>query len=94
MPYSIINKSYVHRKIVKLLFSGPSANEAYISYISTNYNIKASIIYGNIEVINEKPIGCLFVLLSGEEKNVLDAISYLVSENVKVTEIKEAENDE
>lgn len=73
--------------IVRLLFTGSSANEAYISRVSVNYQIKASIILGNIEIVQGEPIGCLYIAFEGSSERIEKAIAYLQKENVKVERI-------
>ncbi len=76
--------------IARLLFTGSSANEAYISRISVNYEIKASIILGNIEIVQGEPIGCLYLALEGSGEKIREAMQYLRQEGVKVEYIQAA----
>ena len=78
--------------VARLLFTGASANDAYISTISRQFKINSSIIFGNIEVIQNEPVGCLFVAFSGEKNNILSAIEYLENEKVKIKFISGEEN--
>ncbi len=78
--------------VAKLVFTGSSANEAYISEISRKYNINSSIIFGNIEVIQNEPVGCLFVAFSGKPTNINSALHYLEKEKVQISFIKGEEN--
>jgi D-methionine transport system ATP-binding protein len=78
--------------VARLLFTGKSANNAYISTISRQFEIDSSIIFGNIEVIQNEPVGCLFVAFSGEKHRVNKALEYLKKENVQIEVIKGKEN--
>ncbi|MBC2852085.1 ATP-binding cassette domain-containing protein [Cetobacterium sp. 8H] len=64
-------------KIIKLAYVGTSTEEAYISRISRDYKVDASILFGNIEIIKETPIGNLIIKLKGDDKNIFDSIEYL-----------------
>ena len=66
-----------------------STSEALISTISRNYNIDANIIFGNIEIINDTPLGGLIIIISGEEKDIENAIQYLLNKRVQVEVIKD-----
>jgi len=68
----------------RLLFTGESANEAYISDVSIKYGTKASIVFGNIEVLGDEPLGNLYVVFEGGEGSVLRAIDSLVKDGVEV----------
>ena len=75
-----------NEKVIKLSYIGSSAEEAYISRISRDYNIDASILFGNIEIIKDTPIGNLVIKLEGEEKNIIDSVEYL-NKNKIYTEV-------
>lgn len=78
------------QKLCRLDFQGPNTKEAIISYISRQYNVNASIIFGNIEVISETVLGSLIVILSGSEKDQESVIQHLENNNIKVEVIKNA----
>jgi D-methionine transport system ATP-binding protein len=75
--------------IARISFVGQRTGQPFISRISRNFKIDASILFGNIESIKGVPIGSLIVKLSGNKSNVLDAIKYLEEHNVKVEVIKD-----
>ena len=78
--------------VARLLFTGLSSNEAYISKISREFQIDSSVIFGNIEVIQDEPVGCLFIAFSGEAYKIRKALDYLEKENVKIDFITGKEN--
>ncbi|MCB2294823.1 methionine ABC transporter ATP-binding protein [Clostridium algoriphilum] len=75
--------------IVRMLFTGTSANNAYISEVSKEFNIAINVIFGNIEIIQKSPIGSLFSVFNGTSEDVTAAINYLKSEMVQITVINE-----
>ncbi|MPM23685.1 Methionine import ATP-binding protein MetN [bioreactor metagenome] len=79
-----------NQKICRLDFQGSNTKEAIISNISRNYNVDASIIFGNIEVISETVLGSLIVILSGSEKDQEDVIRHIEGMDIKVEVIKNA----
>ncbi|MGL6114317.1 methionine ABC transporter ATP-binding protein [Cetobacterium sp. SF1] len=66
-----------NEKIVKISYVGHSTEEAYISKISKNYDLEASILYGAIEIIRDTPVGNLIVKLNGKEEKIAEALEYL-----------------
>jgi D-methionine transport system ATP-binding protein len=77
-------------RAVRLLFTGPSANRAYISELSRAFGIDASIFFGNIEIVQGSPIGSLYAVLNGERASVAAAIAWLEAGQVRVLDIEEA----
>lgn len=78
--------------VARLLFTGLSANDAYISEISRRFEINSSVIFGNIEVIQDEPVGCLYVALSGQKENIKKALEYLKKSQVQIEFIEGFEN--
>lgn len=74
--------------IARLVFIGASANDSYLTRIAQNHNINISVIFGNIEVIQDEPLGCIFVAFMGDLSRVSDAIDEFRSSNIEVTFIK------
>ena len=63
--------------IVRLSFIGHSTEEPIISSMVRRFNIDASILHGNIDHIQATLFGTLLVELSGEQKSLQEALSYL-----------------
>ena len=76
-------------KMLLLTYSGTNAGEPLISYLSKAFDIRANIIYGNIDYLKGKPLGKLVVTLSGQPENVKEAINYIDSLGVEVEVIRE-----
>ena len=76
-------------KMVLLTYSGSNAGEPLISYLSKTYDVRANIIYGNIDYLKGRPIGKLVVTFSGDPDRIDEAIHYINSQGVEVEVIKE-----
>ena len=76
-------------KMVLLTYSGSNAGEPLISYLSKTYDVRANIIYGNIDYLKGRPIGKLVVTFSGDPKRIEEALAYINSQGVEVEVIKE-----
>ncbi|GAA0752889.1 methionine ABC transporter ATP-binding protein [Clostridium sartagoforme] len=93
--YDLIeNKSSVvdikeNEKILKLKYIENSTTEPIISIVSREFNVDTNIIFGNIEIIQESPLGGLVVIIRGEEAKINNVISYLQENNVEVEVIKD-----
>lgn len=73
---------------IKLSYIGENAEEAYISKISRELDIDASILFGNIEIIKGTSIGNLIVKFEGSEEKVSNAINYLNQNNIDTEVLK------
>lgn len=76
-------------KMLLLTYAGGSAGEPIISYLAEHYKVKASIIYGNVDVLKGRPLGKLVVILGGLAEDIQNAITYIKKSNVQVEVIKE-----
>lgn len=78
-------------RVIRIDFSGSDTKDATVSYISRNFDLDVSILFGDIDVITNTIVGSLIVLFKGEEKNQLEAIKYLNSNGISTKIIKERE---
>ena len=78
-----------NEKILKLKYLENSTSEPIISIISREFNVDTSIIFGNIEIIHDSPLGGLIIIIKGEENQIYSVINYLKENNVEVEVIKD-----
>jgi D-methionine transport system ATP-binding protein len=76
--------------IVKIAFVGQKTGQAFISKLSRKFKVDASILFGNIEIIQNLPIGNLIVKFNGSREGILDSIKYLEENNILVEVIRDA----
>ena len=77
-----------NQQLIRLSYSSSSTKEAIISKISEKYHIECSIIFGNIEVIQDEPIGTLVIVVTGDSENIKQALTYCKESHVDVEVIK------
>lgn len=70
--------------LAKIIFIGQSSGQAFMSKLTKNYQIDASILFGSIEVIKKTPVGYLVVKLSGNINNIIGATQYLKENNIEL----------
>lgn len=84
----IQNGSSLHLKpneiLLRLRYLERNTSEPLISQISRNYDLDVNILFGNIELIEENPIGGLVAAVSGTHDNITAAVRYLSEKNVIV----------
>jgi D-methionine transport system ATP-binding protein len=61
-----------------------------VSTISRSFNIDANIIFGDIEILGEAPIGGLVFIASGRSGDIDDALAFLRDKNIGVEVIADA----
>lgn len=76
-----------NKRLIKLVYIGEVSQEPVIAELVQKYGVVSNIIWGNIEVISNKPIGNLAIVMEGEEKNIDSAIKTLVKRGALVEEI-------
>lgn len=87
------NKEFVEEltegeTIAKISFVGQKTGQAFISKVSRKFKIDASILFGNIEIIQQIPIGNLIVKLTGSKEGVTESIKYLEDNSINVEVIE------
>lgn len=83
------NKSPITRlkpgeAILKFKYLERSASEALVSQLSRKFELDINIIFGNIELIGDNPVGGLVSIVKGKSQSIDDAIKYLKEKNVGV----------
>ena len=69
-------------RIVKLCYSDSAAGHAIVSRLSRQFDVDISIIYGNIDTLDGKPLGRMITVFSGEADNIANALNALGDYNV------------
>ena len=76
--------------ILKFKYLEKSAAEPLVSTISRQFGININILFGNLEFIDDTPIGGLVSVVTGDSKDIDAAIKYLRDKNVGVEVILDA----
>ncbi|MDR0898875.1 MAG: methionine ABC transporter ATP-binding protein [Lactobacillaceae bacterium] len=77
--------------LVELAYKGQSTGEPVINNVYDKYKVSANILFGNVEILNETPIGSLIVVLDGTAPNIKKAIKEFQENKVTVNVLKEGE---
>lgn len=75
IPQSILDQCT--GTLVKIQFKGTKAGESVVSDMLQRFLVKGNFLYGNIEYIQEEPLGIFILELTGEMNQVDQAIKYL-----------------
>lgn len=67
----------INGPVIKLTYLGEKAAEAVLSQTAKDYNISYNILHGKIEYIGTKPIGILYVNITGDSSDIGRSINAL-----------------
>lgn len=86
-PITALNPGEV---IVRLSYIQRNVSEPLISTVSQKFQITMNIIFADIEIVQNAPVGGTVAIISGEQGQIEGAIEYLKEKNVCVEVIKDA----
>lgn len=76
--------------IVRLSYIEKNISEPLISVMTYKFNVILNIIFANIEIIQDAPIGGTVAIMSGKSEDIDAALDYIRDKNVGVEVIKDA----
>ena len=76
--------------IVRLSYIQRNVSEPLISTVSRKFDITLNIIFSDIAIVQNAPIGGTVAIILGERAQITQAIAYLIEKNVGVEVIKDA----
>ena len=88
-----LTRLQANQQLVRLQYDQTNTTEAMISRISRDFSVDCSIIFGNVEILQDKPIGTLTTVFTGTEEQIKKAIDYLRTDGVDVEVIKRGHID-
>ena len=76
--------------IVRLSYIQNNVSAPLNSTLSQRFQISLNIIFADIEIVQDAPIGGTVAILSGEREQITKAMEYLIEKNVGVEVLKDA----
>lgn len=73
-----------NEELVEFSYVGEQTSEPLIAELFGKYQIVTNILYGNVEIVQQVPIGNLIVILSGEANQRTKALGFLEKQGVKI----------
>ena len=74
--------------LVQLKYAGTSTDEPILNQIYKQFEVTANILYGNIEILDDTPVGEMIVVLSGEDFALAGAQEAIVAAGIELTVLK------
>ena len=76
--------------IIRLSYVQRNAAEPLISVVRMLFDVSLNIIFADINIVQDAPIGGTVAIISGERSHITKAIEYFIDKNVGVEVIKDA----
>jgi len=91
------NSPVVHlekdEKLVRFTYIKKNVSEPLISAISRLYEVTINIIFAEIEIVQDAPIGGTVAIISGDDETIKRALKHIAALDVGVEVLKEGKND-
>lgn len=75
-------------RIVKLSYTERSVSEPLISAVTREFGVLLNIIFADVDIVQEAPLGGTVAIISGDPSQIEKAIQYLLDKNVDVEVIQ------
>ena len=75
--------------IYQLIYSVANVTKTIIIDLYREIGVEASMLYGNVELLDDEPIGTLLVLVKGDNEKQQQTVQFLEKEQVAVTRLNE-----
>ena len=69
--------------LVRFRFKGAATNEPLVVNVARKFNLDVSVLYGNIDYIQDVPFGYLIVVIMGDMKAQTEAYSYIKTQPIE-----------
>lgn len=76
-------------KIVRLSYLEKNVSEPLISTVSSKFGIVLNIIFADIEIVQDAPVGGTVAIFTGNSQKIQDALNWLKEKNVGIEILKE-----
>ncbi|MDR1067545.1 MAG: ATP-binding cassette domain-containing protein [Clostridiales bacterium] len=80
----VITRLRPGERILKFRYMEKSEAEALVSAVSRRFNIDVNVIFANLEWVGDAPLGGIISVVSGDSRNIDEALLYLRDKHVGV----------
>lgn len=76
-----------NEQLFQVVFSAANVTKSIILDLYKQLGVDVSMLYGNIEVLGDEPVGTMFILVKGDQKQLDSVVDLLKGKDVEVTKI-------
>ncbi|MCI1553240.1 MAG: ATP-binding cassette domain-containing protein [Levilactobacillus sp.] len=77
-----------HHRLVQLQYVGASTDAPLITELYKRYGVVSNILYGNVEILQDTPLGNLIVVMTGDPDKLTAAWQYCQDAGITVTHLQ------
>ncbi|OBZ11334.1 methionine ABC transporter ATP-binding protein [Bacillus sp. FJAT-26390] len=77
-------------QLLRISFVGETVSEPILADLTVRYQLRPSILYGNITKIKDTVFGCLIISLPGDPPAIREGIAYMASHGMQVEVLEHA----
>lgn len=81
------------QNLFELRFTGSNHFTPFISQLSEKYNIETTVLYSNLEIIQNQPVGNLIAILNGSDESINLAEYFLKNLNISLSRLNTLQSD-
>jgi len=74
-----------HHRLVQLKYVGATTDAPLITELFKRYQVVSNILYGNVEILQDTPLGNLVVVMAGEPDQLDEAWKYCRDSGIQIT---------
>lgn len=78
-----------NEQLFQVVFSAGNVTKSIILELYKQLGVDVSMLYGNIEVLGDEPVGTMFILVKGDQEQLAKVVDLLKEQNVEVTKIND-----
>ena len=79
------------QRLVRMQYVSKEVSEALVSQITKGFGIDVNIIFGDIDIVADTPIGGIVAIFDGEPVRIDAALNYLRQRNIAAEVLKEGQ---
>lgn len=76
-----------NEQLFQVVFSAANVTKSIILDLYKQLGVDVSMLYGNIEVLGDEPVGTMFILVKGDQQELDSVVDLLKGKDVEVTKI-------
>lgn len=87
-----LNKLSDQEAIYQLVYSVANVTKSIVIDLYREIGVETSMLYGNVELLDDEPIGTLLILVKGDQDKQAQTVRFLLNAGVAVTRLNEKGN--
>jgi D-methionine transport system ATP-binding protein len=91
---SIITKLQKNEILAHFSYNGRNTVDPLISTASTKFNVSLNIIFGDLDIIQDTPVGGLIIIMKGKDEDMENTISWFIERGISIKILRKGNENE